>query len=60
MQWNLLKVNTLKRCTELRLQVEKNRAHHKNKKNIAIADCLLAGYSITRQSVIATFSSYFW
>ena len=32
---------------------EKKRAHHKYKENIAMTDCLQAGYSITRQSVIA-------
>ena len=31
----------------------KKQAHHKYKKNIAMTDCLQAGYSITRQSVIA-------
>ena len=32
-----------------------NRAFHKYKDNIAMTDCLRAGYSITKQSVIAIF-----
>ena len=43
------------RYTKCGLQVEKNRAHYKYKKNIAMTDCLPAGYSIIWQSVIAIF-----
>ena len=46
------------RYTKPGLQAEKNRAHYKYKKNIAMTDCLQAGYSITRQSVIALFFLY--
>ena len=35
------------------LPAEQNRADDKYEKNIAMTDCLLAGNSITRQSVIA-------
>ena len=39
---------------------KKNRAHHQYKKNIAMTDCFQAGYSITRQSVVAIFFLYLW
>ena len=39
---------------------EKNRAHHKYKKNAAMKGCLVKLYSAWRQSVIAIFFLYFW
>ena len=49
------------RYTNPGLQAEKKiRAHHKYKKNIAVTDCLQAGYSITRQPVIAIFFFFFY
>ena len=41
-------------------RVQKSRAHHRYKKNIATTDCLQAGYSITRQPVISIFYLYLW
>ena len=48
------------RHTNPGLLEEKNRAHHKYKKNVAMTGCLQAGYSVTRESVIAIFFLYLW
>ena len=46
--------------TKPALQAEKNWAYRRYKRNIAMTDCLQAGYNITRQSVIAVFFLYLW
>ena len=48
------------RYTKPGLQAGKNRAHHKYKQNTEMTDCLQAGYSITRQFVVAVFCLYLW
>ena len=49
-------------CTSTKpgLQAEKNRAHHKYKKNIAMTNCLVILYPAWRQSVIAISFLYLW
>ena len=42
------------------LQVEKNRAHHKYKKNVVITDCLVILYSTWRQPIISIFCLCLW